>query len=107
EADRLEELRDALLALLARPRKLVDDERLADDRADGHPRIERRVRVLEDDLHFLPERAKRSLVERRHVATLEAHLARRRLDQSQDGAARRRLPAARFADEAEPLPGHH
>ena len=34
-----------------RPRPGVRLDRLGDDRADGHPRIERPVRVLEDDLH--------------------------------------------------------
>ena len=29
----------------------MDDQRLLDDRADAHARIERRVRILEDDLH--------------------------------------------------------
>src|SRR3712207_7941972 len=29
----------------------VDDERLGDDVAGGHPRVQRRVRILEDDLH--------------------------------------------------------
>ena len=38
---------------------LVDDERLRDRGADRHPRVERRVRILEDDLH-LPPHARRS-----------------------------------------------
>ena len=33
---------------------LVDEEWLPDDVADRHPRIERGVRVLEDDLHLPP-----------------------------------------------------
>src|SRR5262249_8495289 len=45
EADRLEELHYSLLALLSRRRQLVDDQRLADDRADRHSRVQRSVRV--------------------------------------------------------------
>ena len=63
EADRLEQLGDALLAL-GLGADVVDLERLADDVADAHARVERGVRVLEDDLH---------------VAAQRVHLAARRL----------------------------
>src|SRR5262245_50364748 len=106
EADRLEQLHHALLALLARRRQLVNDQRLADDRADGHTRVQGRVRVLEDDLHFLAERAQRPLVECRHVPPLERDLAGRRLDQPEDRPAGRRLAAARLAYQPERLAGH-
>jgi hypothetical protein len=48
---RLEQLDDARLVLGASLRQLVDRQRLADDRADRHARVERRVGILEDDLH--------------------------------------------------------
>ena len=35
----------------------MDDQRFADDGADGHARIERGVRVLEDDLHVAAQGA--------------------------------------------------
>ena len=75
QADGLEELDDALFPQLPRLGELVDHERLTDDRAHRHPRIERRVGVLEDDLHLLAERAQRALVERRDVLRSEPDLA--------------------------------
>ena len=45
---------------LAVLRQIVDGQRLADDRADRHARIERGVRILEDDLHVAAERAQRA-----------------------------------------------
>ncbi len=51
----LEHLLAALLALLARPHP-VDDQRLGHDLAEGHPRVERGIRVLEDELHVPPVR---------------------------------------------------
>jgi hypothetical protein len=35
----------------------VDRERIADDRPDAAPRIERTVRILKDHLHLEPVRA--------------------------------------------------
>src|SRR4029077_20198786 len=65
-----------------------------------------RVGVLEDDLHLLAESPQRALVQRGDVLVLEPHLAGGGLDESQDAAARRRLPAAGLADEAEGFPRH-
>ena len=59
QADRLEQLHDAVFHRLLRRRELVDGERLADDRADLQPRIERGVGILEDDLHVAAQRAQR------------------------------------------------
>src|SRR5450759_4409172 len=50
EPDGLEQLEDALLAL-GLGADVVDLERLADDVAHAHARVQRGVRVLEDDLH--------------------------------------------------------
>src|SRR5205085_677513 len=83
----------------------VDHQGLADDRAHRHSWIERRVRVLEDDLHLLAERAQRSLIERGDVLALERDLTGGRLDQAEDRAARGGLAAARLADEAQRLAG--
>ena len=103
EADRLQEMDHALLALLARLGELVDDEGLADDRAHRHARVQRRVGVLEDDLHVSPEVAERPLVESRHVLTLEGDLARGRLDEAEDAAASGGLAAARLAHQPQRL----
>src|SRR5437762_2145076 len=50
QADQVEELRDTRAPLRSRS-DLVDDQRLFDDRADAHARVERRVGILENDLH--------------------------------------------------------
>jgi hypothetical protein len=52
--DLLEQLDDARLLVGPRLGELVDADRLADDLAHRHPRVEAGVRVLEDDLHPPP-----------------------------------------------------
>src|SRR5262249_38870696 len=81
----------------------VGRERLADDLADGHARVERGERVLEDDLHLPAIWPERGAGEARDVAALDHDAPLGRLDQAQDGAADGRLAAAGFADEAERL----
>ena len=49
-------VRDARVELAALPAEPVHDQRLADDVADLHPRVQRRVGILEDDLHVAPQR---------------------------------------------------
>ena len=107
QADRLEQLRRSAPRTRAGVfASLWIDQRLADDRADRHARVERGVGVLEDDLHVAARaRAARRLPSARDVLALEPDLARGRLDQAQDAAPGRRLAAARLADEAERLAG--
>ena len=50
ETDEREELADPRLTLRLFP-DLVDDERLLHDRSGPHPGVQRRVRILKDDLH--------------------------------------------------------
>ena len=102
QPDDLEELLDAFLLLLARG-EVVHLDRLADDVANRHPRIQARVRVLEDHLHLATHPAKLLATERRELGPGEAHGSRRRLVELQDRAAGRRLAAAGFPDEAERL----
>ncbi len=54
EADRPQQALDAQPTLLAAV-EAVDAERLGDDLAHRHPRVERRVGVLEDDLDVAPD----------------------------------------------------
>ena len=78
-------------------------DRLRDDFADRHSRIERRVRILEDHLQvpaLLAQLARRQV---RQVRASEEHFAGRRLDQPQDRAAERGLAAAGLADQAQRL----
>jgi hypothetical protein len=102
---RLQELHHTLLPLLAVGGQLVDHQGLPDDRAHRHPGIQRRVRVLEDDLHFLAQGPERALVERGDVLVLEPDLARRRLDEPENGPPGGRLAAARLADQPQRLAG--
>ena len=81
----------------------VNAQPLADAGADRGSRIERRERVLEDDLHPAPERLEVTSSERSDIGAVEHHPAARRLDQAQQRATDRRLAAARLADEAERL----
>ena len=104
EPDELEQLPHARATLLARA-DLVNDERLLDDRADAHPRIQRRVRILEDDLEVPARAAQFAGRELPDVQLLEPDLARRRLDQPQHAPPGRRLAAPGLADEAERLAG--
>jgi hypothetical protein len=72
QADEAEQLRDARLSLDACA-QLVDDERLPDDFARPHPRVERRIGILKDDLHVTPCLAQAPLREVEHVLTAKSH----------------------------------
>ena len=82
----------------------MDAERLADDIAGGHARIERGERVLEDDLHRAPVRPQLGLAEIGDVLAVDPDAAAGRLDQAQDAARHRRFAAAGFADQPERFP---
>src|SRR5262249_5135837 len=75
---------------------------LGQDRTDLHPRIERGVGVLEDDLQRPPVRAQPSL-RQREVDTAVQDLPARRLLESHQQAPERRLPATALSDDAEDL----
>ena len=85
----------------------VDRQAFADDRADAHARVQRRVGILKDDLHEAPRAAHFGGGERSEIDAVEAHVARRRLDQSQDRTPERGLAATGFADHAEGLGATH
>ena len=61
------------------------------------------MRVLEDDLQPLAQRAQIALVEAGDLAPLEATLPPGRRNQPEQRATERRLAGARLADEAEHL----
>ena len=81
----------------------MNDQRFADDRADIHARIERRVRILKDDLDVAAQDAQRVGRERPDILAFEMDLARGRLDQAQHAAPGGRLAAAGFADQPQRL----
>src|SRR5437764_2832333 len=84
--------------------ELVNGEAFADDRTDGHPRIERGDRVLEDDLHLTANCAQLRRSHRADVAPLELDLAGSRLQQAENAAARGRLAGSRFTEDTQPFP---
>src|SRR4030095_2763238 len=79
------------------------DQRLADPPA----RIERGVRILEDDLQLAAQLPQMRPARRDHVLALEDDLARVGFDQTKRGAPGRRLAAAGFANQAEGLAVAH
>ena len=102
EADRAQQLVDARRALLAAV-AAVDAQRLGDDVADRHPRIERRVRILEDDLHLAPHLAHLAPAETGDVAAVEDDRPAVGSTSLMSVRDERRLAAAGLADEAERL----
>src|SRR5258708_24761899 len=84
-------------------RDVMDGESFANDRPDAHARVERRKGVLKDDLHATSQLAHARAVEREDVVAIERDGARRRLDETQNGATGRGLAASGFADEGERL----
>src|SRR5262245_56120520 len=80
----------------------MDGEPLADDLADRLPRRERPVRVLEDDLHLLAQRAE-------HPGAQALEIPAEKLDpplapeQPEEGQPECRLPRATLTDDADRL----
>src|SRR5206468_11089827 len=88
--------------------RTVGDDLQREERLDQRlqhrlPRIERAVRVLENDLHSPPKIFHRATVEPREVRALEREAARGRLEQLHEQHGDGALATARFADEPERL----
>ncbi len=83
----------------------LEPEGSADDRADGVPRVQRRVRVLEDHLHVPAHRTHSAHPEVSDVLALELDLAAGRFEQPGDQPPHRRLAAAGLAHDAQRLAG--
>src|SRR6516165_10722635 len=103
ESDEIQQMQHAFTHLTHREH-LVSDERLCDDRAHAHARIERGVRILEYGLDRLAVVPAFGGVESLQVPPLEADAARGRLLKSEHELGCRRLSAAGFADDAERPP---
>jgi hypothetical protein len=82
---------------------LLNPERGTDDRADRVPRVQRRVRVLEDHLHVPPQRAQLALRQVGDVRALEDDRTTGRFEEPDEHAARGRLAAAGLADQPQRL----
>ena len=102
EPDHLQQLGDAI-GDLRLGQDAVHADRLGDDLADRHARIERGIGVLEDHLHLLAHGDHLLAVERREVHALEADLARGRVVEAQHQAAEGGFSAAGLADQPQRL----
>src|SRR5690606_10155877 len=96
----LQERAGARPGLVAAARAAEGEKRLADDVADPLPRVERRLRVLEDYLEARAQRPQRLFRQARYVLALEQDAPAGRPVEAQQGAAERGLAGARFADDA-------
>ena len=102
QADRLEQFPSALLHRRATACAL-DVERLEDDVLGAHARIERCMRILEDDLHRAPGGAQLRWRQRRQVDAVELDAASRGLYEPQQQFGHGGLAAAGLAHQAQGL----
>ena len=102
KAHQLEQLLHPLAPLAPR-HQVVDLERLADELADCVARVERRYRVLENDLHVPAQRRQVVGRELGEILALEADRAGGRPVEIEDGPPGGRLPAPALADQPERL----
>jgi hypothetical protein len=82
----------------------VNFERFTHDVADGHPRVERGVRVLQHDLDAAPQLAQLRALHREDVPPLETRGAAGRRFEPHEHLREGGLAAAGLADHAERLP---
>jgi len=110
QADASQELGHALLEG-SPAADAVHDQRFAHDLADGHPRVEGRLGVLEHHLHGPADVAKLALGQREQVdlaaVEMERHRALSGLDEPDQAPAEGGLSAAALADEAHGLTPVH
>src|SRR5215471_13421783 len=98
-----EQLTDPSCAPSAMALEAVDHDRLGDDFADLHARVERAVRVLKDDLNASPQRQQVLALGLGDIYAVEQDLTGGRPLEPQDAAACRGLAAAALADEPQGL----
>src|SRR5581483_7438731 len=103
QTDPLERLGDAEQQLPFVLDEPVNLQRMADGLRDRHRRVERRVRILEDDLHPPAHEPPVVLAQPGDLAPLELDTPGGRRHETEQGAAQRRLPTAGLADEPEHL----
>jgi hypothetical protein len=103
KADDLEHLGHTSARLVLVVDEPVDLQRMGDGLADRHRRVERRVRVLEHDLHAPPVLAQLPLAQLRDVPTFEDDAARGGANEPEQRAPERGLTAPRLADQPEHL----
>ncbi len=103
EPDEVQQLLHRPRAVAARHHLGMDVERLADDVADGHPRVQRRVRVLHDHLHPPPEPPQLAAADLEDVPAVQIGPSRGRRLLAHEQPGERGLAAAGLADQPERL----
>src|SRR5262245_28188520 len=98
-----EQLTDTRCAPSDMALEAVNHDRLGDDFADLHARVERAVRVLKDDLNASPQRQEVLALGLGDIDAVEQDLTGGRPLEPQDAAACRGLAAAALADEPQGL----
>src|SRR5437588_3015883 len=88
-------------ALSCGKRAFVDGQRLGNDLAHAHARVQRGKRILKNHLHAATLGAKFPAAKSREVTVLELNRAAIRLDEAQEHPRKRGLAAAAFADDGE------
>ena len=83
----------------------VNVQRFGDDCTDGHAWVERRIRILEHDLHSPTSATQVAIGELQDVGALELDRPRRGLEQAQHTPSDRRLARARLAHQPERAAG--
>lgn len=96
-----EERFDALAELALVGDEVVDEQRLGEDGADAHARVEAACGILEDDLHVAAEALERVATCGDHVFAFEEDAAAGGWDEAQECAADGGFAAAGFTDETE------
>jgi len=104
QPDRLEELSNALVAVLRR-NDVVNREGLADDVGDGQLRVQAGEGILKDVLNLGSQRPEFGPGALGQFGVAVGDRARSRLEQSDERPAERRLAAAALADQPERLAG--
>ena len=103
EPDEFKELRDSTGAFRASS-NVVDVGWLAQDRANGHARVQRGIRILEDHLHAASKVVKFTPLSSCKVVSVKVDCACARLYDAGDRACNGALAAARLANKAKDLP---
>src|SRR5690606_1709177 len=100
-----EEIGDPVDGFTATLHDLVLQKGGAQGLVDGACRIERRVRVLVDHLHFFPKRPKGGLVQRPEVFSLVEDSTFSRPDETRNDTPRRGFAAPALTHHADDLAG--
>jgi hypothetical protein len=102
KSDLLEQVGDAYSGRrpLGQP---MDTESLPDDCTDRQPGVERRIRVLKNDLHATSKAAELDRTKGQHIRAVELNLSRRRLDETQRAPTSGRFTTSRFPDKCQSL----